>query len=606
MDVFTANQEAKYVNNLNKSKQSPYFARIDFRDDSGDVIEVYIGITGVKDSNNFYVFDWRTPIASLYYNYEKGVCQYEAPSGVIEGEIILKRQYKIINQKLIRCFNSDINISDDYLQEILSSASGSKMKNIVDTIQLEQNKIIRNENDSVLIVQGTAGSGKTSVAMHRIAYILYKQKLTSSNVLIFSPNSIFSEYISNVLPELGEDNVLQTTFSAFASTYLENCEIEDFSEFLDNYYNLNIDSSAAQIIRVKQSTEFANSLKNYMDDYHKKFSITSDIKVRDDIIVRKEEINTIFTNNLNKFSVKEKIEYIIQHICDINKLPYSKYFAYLKQEISKNLTNSINAFEIYNDFLTKEGLPTINVENSKLNYEDITPVLYILFRMNGFPYSYNIKQVVIDEAQDYNLLQFELIKNIFSRAKFTILGDINQTINPFFEHKSLSDVIDVFDEGKYIELTKTYRSSEEIISYSNKILNLTNVCAMRHENSNKVCIRNVSDEELFETLKADIRNMQDKEMKKIAIICKNCDETQKIYSLLKNEYNDIINIQKSNEKKIGNLTILPSFLAKGLEFDGVIVYTERKNKYIDKDKKLYYVACTRAQHMLTVYNQDVG
>lgn len=606
MDIFTANQEVKYINNLNRSKQSPYFARIDFKDDYEDVIKVYIGITGVKVDNNFYVFDWRTPIASLYYNYEKGECQYDLPSGTIKGEITLKRQYKIANQKLIRCFNSDINISDDYLQEVLSSASGSKMKNIVDTIQMEQNKIIRNESDNILIVQGTAGSGKTSVAMHRIAYILYKQSLSSNNVLIFSPNNIFSEYISNVLPELGEDNVLQTTFSSFAATYLGDYKIEDFSQFLDKYYNSNISNKDIEIIKTKQSTDFALKLKQYMDEYHRKFNIISDIKVREDLTINKNEINKLLTNNLSKFNVKEKIDYIIHHICDVNKLPYSKWNAYLKQEITKRLTNSTNVTELYNDFLIKERLPVINIEsNQKLNYEDITPMLYILFRTNGFPYSYNIKQVVIDEAQDYNLLQFELIKNIFSNSKFTILGDVNQTINPFFEHKSLNDVLNTFGKGNYIELTKTYRSSEEIISYSNNILNLTNVCAMRHENSNEVCVRNVDDEKLLETLKADIQNMQDKKMKKIAIICKNCDETQKIYNLLQSEFSNITNIQKSNDKKIGNLTVLPSFLAKGLEFDGVIVYTDKDNKYVDKDKKLYYVACTRAQHMLAVYNQDV-
>lgn len=604
MDVFTANQEVKNVNNLNKSKLSPYFARIDFKEADEDTIKVYIGITGIKHDNDFYVFDWRTPIASLYYNYEKGKCQYESPAGIVGGEITLKRQYKISNQKMIRCFDSDISISDDYLQEVLASASGSKMKNIVDTIQAEQNKIIRNENDKVLIVQGAAGSGKTSVAMHRIAYILYRQNLNSNNILIFSPNNIFSEYISNVLPELGEDNVLQTTFSTFASTYFKDYTIENFSQFLDKYYNLNIDQKGAEIIRQKQSNKFCADLKEYMNNYHRNFKVVKDVFINENVVICKSEINKLLTNNLVKFSVDEKIDYIIHHICDVNGLPYSRWCVYLKQQLISILEYTTDIIELYNNFLNKEKLPSIDTQETKIiAYEDITPLLYILFRVKGFPYSYNIKQVVIDEAQDYNLMQFELIKDIFSGAKFTILGDVNQTINPFFEYNSLNEITSIFGYGKYIELDKTYRSSEEIITYSNKILGLKNVCAMRHENKNEVRLRNVREDELFEILKDDISNMRENNMKRIAVICKDCEETKKIYDLLKGQFKDIASIKKDSDKNISDLTILPSFLSKGLEFDGVIIYTDKNNRYTENEKKLYYVACTRAQHMLTIYNQ---
>ena len=263
-NVGYANKRIADLHQLKRSLYSPYFGRIDFKRDksrSNRIQKIYVGLNGISKDLEHYVFDWRTPIASLFYNYGIGKVSYEAPAGTITGEVSLKRQYKIANGKLERCFDSDLNIDDEYLQEILSNASSDKMTNIVKTIQKEQNEIIRNLIDRYLIVQGIAGSGKTSVAMHRIAYLLYAEKdLTSNNVLIFSPNDVFSEYISNVLPELGEENVLQTTFSDFAKSYIKDYkQLESFTEFIERYYkNEDFDDEEFKTIKYKLSNEFKN------------------------------------------------------------------------------------------------------------------------------------------------------------------------------------------------------------------------------------------------------------------------------------------------------------------------------------------------------------
>ena len=237
MEVNEFERRSSYLKKLLKIKDNPYFGRIDFKSDKD--YQVYVGITYLTDNdNNNLIYDWRSPIASLFYQNDIGYTAYTAPDGKIKGYLSLKRQYKIENRKLIRVFDNSLNITDDILQQVLSSNSSDKMKNIVNTIQEEQNDVIRNLSDKNLIVEGIAGSGKTSVALHRIAYLLYQIKnLKSSNVLIFSPNDIFSSYISNVLPELGEDNTLETTFSDFQSSYLKEYKsVESFPSFIERYY----------------------------------------------------------------------------------------------------------------------------------------------------------------------------------------------------------------------------------------------------------------------------------------------------------------------------------------------------------------------------------
>ena len=266
--VDITNEKIADINRYKKAKDNPYFAKIVFKDDEfEDEMPIYIGMKSVQEGINFYVYDWRAPISSMFYNYELGDAEYEAPTGVITGQLLSKMQFKIQNGKLIRCFKSDINIDDEYLQEVLSNSSTDKMKNIVSTIQREQNAIIRYDNDKYLVVQGVAGSGKTSVALHRIAYLLYKDlALKSNNVLIFSPNDVFSDYISNVLPELGEENVLKSTLNEFALAYLKPYkQIESYSEFLERVYSNKPNLTAGQTIEYKMSDQCKNDIDEFVE-----------------------------------------------------------------------------------------------------------------------------------------------------------------------------------------------------------------------------------------------------------------------------------------------------------------------------------------------------
>ena len=612
-DVSYTNENIKKLMKLKKSLESPYFGRVDF-ESNGFSEPVYIGINSIAKDLTFYVFDWRTPIASLFYNYGTGPASYEAPRGTISGNISLKRQYKISDEKIERCFNSDLNIDDEYLQEILANASSEKMTNIVNTIQREQNEIIRNVSDKYLIVQGIAGSGKTSVALHRIAYLLYKEKnLSSNNVLIFSPNDVFSQYISNVLPELGEDNVLQTTFSDFASAYIRDFkEIESFTQFIERYYKSDsISEEEYKTTKYKISDEFKSLIDNYIERYRENMSFIRPIIINGKAI-KIADLNRLLKTTFGKFPLSERIDRISEYICDHNNISYKKYGKTIREKIKTIVNFDLDVKKMYEDIISSDQFKECAglKENAgfkvgkQLKYDDLLPLMYIYFEMNGYPKNNSIRHVIIDEAQDYSLLQFYMLKKIFYTASFTVLGDIHQTINPYYIYNNLNDVNSIFEnKGKYIELNKTYRSSQEIIEFTNQILGLDNACSVRKNNAIPVTMRSVPKEQAVNQIMQDIEIMRENGIKRIAIITKNNTETLELYDKLKDQLDDINIIQQNAKAGIGNMVILPSYISKGLEFDGVIAYTDEDHEYQEKDKYLFYVVCTRAQHNLTVYNQ---
>lgn len=611
-EVIRMERKGKYFQNLFRIQGKPYFGKVIFKD-SIDEEEIYIGITHVEDNLEYYVHDWRSPICSLFYDYETGPASYESPDGIVTGNLTVKRQYKIEDGILKGIFDTNINIEDDVLQQVLAEDSNDKMKNIVNTIQQEQNKVIRNTEDKTLIVQGIAGSGKTSVALHRIAFLLYKIKnLSSNNVLIFSPNKVFSEYISNVLPELGEDNTLQTTFNQFMESNIEEFRhVEEFTRFIERYYkDKTINKS---LISYKQSNQVSIDIKNYIDDLKTTTHFIEDLETRD-FTYTKEELNYFLHERYNHMKFFEIIPVIATKICDTyydgKKTNHKKLVAelYKKLNIKRNLKEIYKGFyysKYFQNSYQKELSETeINsfVSKRDIAYEDACLFIYMKGLLEGFAYRGMIKQIVIDEAQDYNKLQYEVIKNIFPNASFTILGDVNQTINPYYKYDSLKELEEVFEEDtKYLELTKTYRSTKEIIEYTNQILGLEYVTAIRKENHIPVLKR--IEENLLKQLNEDIKMLKEN-YKSIAIITKTDEEAIHLYELLKSSNEDLSLLESSTEKFNRNLIVVPSYVAKGLEFDSVIIYTDINNKYTEEEKYLYYVACTRCQHQLIVYNQN--
>ena len=597
-----------YFKKLLQVKDKPYFASIVFKDDEGKIFNIYISLTYLKDKKlNNILYDWRSPICSLFYDYETGPCSYKAPGGIMTGELKRKRQYKIEDRKLVGVFDNSLNIDDEVLQEVLANESSDKMKNVVNTIQQEQNQVIRNLEDDNLIVQGIAGSGKTTVALHRIAFLLYRlPNLTSNNILIFSPNNIFTEYISGVLPSLGESNTLQTTFNDYMFSMLhEYKDVESFTDFVSRYYTyLEINP---ELVKYKQSDQIIEDMDNYLNDYISNCSIINSFTEGEINFVDKDEVNQMLHYKYDRFPLFERLEEISKKLSSNfykGSGKKNKTFAKLLRENS-NFEKDYK--KIYKDFwlskYTKIKLKEeeINkfINKDVINYEDALLLTYLKGTLEGFRYENNIKQVVIDEAQDYNRLQYIIINKIFQRADFTILGDINQNINPYYSYDSLESLTDIFNGSSiYLELLKTYRSSPEIIEYTNKILGLNHVNAIRRDNNKPVIMRkNVSN--LKESIENDIKYLQDS-YKSTAIITKDYKEALKLYDILGN---DKISLVDANSKRFSKeLIIIPAYVAKGLEFDSVIIYNDRDNSYKNNERNLLYVACTRCQHELIIYN----
>lgn len=598
--------KAKHYRLLYKIQNNPYFGRVVF-DDGETRSLIYIGLTYLQKGYKNLIYDWRAPISSLFYDYETGSAKYTAPAGEIEGTLANKRQYKIENGKFKRIFDNSLNIQDDLLQEVLAGTSSEKMRNIVNTIQTEQNAIIRNTKDKTLIVQGIAGSGKTSVALHRIAFLLYRiRNLTSNDILIFAPNNVFSEYISNVLPELGEENTKETTFQDFLITYIDEYKsIESFPNFIERYYKY--EETNIDLVKFKQSDEIIELIENYSKRITEEAMFIDNIYTKE-LWYSKEDLNQMLKNRFDKLPLFERIDTMAEKISEQNfngnktKMKSVRAMLYkilnIKKDFKEIYKNFFKSSEFINNF---KGSVNHYLNNAEIRYEDACLFVYLKGLLNGFWYNTDIKQTIIDEAQDYSKLQYILIKKILRKSKFTILGDINQTINPYYKYKSLESLKEVFDKNvNYLELLKTYRSSPEIIEHTNKILNLEFVSAIRKENNVPVLFRN-EDNDLKEQLIQDINNLT-KTSSSVAIITKDDEESAKLFKLLNQEYPKMMHITNDSRKFKKGLIVMPSYMSKGLEFDSAIVYTGKNNKYKENEKYLYYVSCTRSQHQLIIYN----
>ena len=504
---FTRKLKEKYE----KMLLSPYFARIDFTEEGKELPDkYYIGISNlINDDFDFLVYDWRAPISSMFYDYEVGKAGYTCPEGVINGDLMLKRQYKVNDGKLKYMFDSNLKIDDEILQDILAKSSDSKMKAIVTTIQREQNKIIRNELYKNLIVQGPAGSGKTSVALHRIAYLLYKhrEKIGPQNILIFSPNNIFNDYISDVLPQLGEDNMCQTTFKEYMHKALGNeiikeeyCEMMEYilSSKNEDNYNERIKS-----IKFKSSKQFLNILKEYVIYLEKMNRDFKDIIFKGALIISSKEIQELYFKDYVNLPLKRRLEKLRDRILYLLE-PYEKNRVgevaediknygsqndeteILKQSKSvvKNEIKSIyseiyrmtdfNIIDIYkelfenlesfsnliiseydDEYINEVKFYTLEmIKSKKFNYEDQHALLYLKGALGDILKISEIKYVIIDEAQDYTPLQYEILYKLLNNASITILGDLNQSINPFMNLGSYTNILDIFPKDETCIINK--------------------------------------------------------------------------------------------------------------------------------------------------------
>ncbi len=681
----THKQSVKRLSALRRMKETPYFGRIDFKEDGESTAEhIYIGVSTLTDANgeDFLIYDWRAPISSVYYDYPPGQAEYDTPEGTIKGLLEGKWQYIIRDGAVESMFDTSITIGDEILQQVLGKGTDKHMHSIVATIQQEQNRIIRHDRGRLLIVQGAAGSGKTSAALQRIAYLLYKYRewLKADQIILFSPNTMFNSYVSTVLPELGEESMRQVTFQEYLDHRLgRTFQVEDPYEQLE-YVLTKADSPSyrtrTESIRFKASTRFFEMIKAYRQSLESSGMVFKGINFRGKPIISSTEMTEKFYNDdtslrfhnrlekltewLNKrLDEAEKLErkkpWVEEAIELLSNDEYQKAHAYLRKkrgfkegsfdeyEMERNALGKlivrkkfkplrkriktlrfINITEIYKQLFTDqtrdkawmEGkIPdgwadicslTVNMlDERKLLHEDATPFLLLKELIQGFQTNSSIKHVLVDEAQDYSPFQFEFLKRLFPFARMTVLGDFNQAI---FAHAS--EKVDFntltglygYEETDVINLTRSYRSTKPITEFTRELVpNGERIHAFERDGEKPELTRLSDHVELHSSITSKIADLQNRRYNTIAIICKSASECTVAYDALSSI--DGIKLVKSGliEYEQG-VVVIPAYLAKGIEFDAVIIYDASEHMYRDESlRRLFYTACTRAMHYLQIY-----
>lgn len=658
-----------------KLKQSPYFGRIDFVEagyESQGAEQIYLGIGSLfdEDTQQYLIYDWRAPISSLYYDYGPGAVRYKTPEGTIDGEMMLKRQFMIRNSVIKSMFDAGVTIGDELLQEVLGKHSDAQMKTIVATIQQEQNQIIRNEKARLLIVQGAAGSGKTSAALQRAAYLLYRHRgqLSANQIVLFSPNPMFNSYIATVLPELGEENVEQTTYQQYLEHRLNQYyTVEDPFVQMEYMLTAKQDSNYAarkEAIRFKSSKDYMLKIDAFITELGTAGLLFKSISFRDDVLLSRDDISKQFYEIDPSISIPNRMRLLaaklLKQLTLLSKQEREKEWVEEELELlddeafidayqalsqkGKFQENSFNDYESERDYLAaaivqkqfkkiRRHVKTLRfldvdtmykklidrLELSKkaaeytraeldqgiMPYEDATPYLYFKEKLEGFQTNTKIKHIFIDEAQDYTPFQFHYLKRIFPNCKMTVLGDVNQTI---FSHstndsgfKPLTQLFDQQDIQTFV-LNKSYRSTFEIVSFTSQIIDGEQWIEPFQRSGPAPTITKLSVPGWTEQIKSRIDQLHADGHSSIAIICKTAEESEKVYKKLKSFVPALKLIEKETVTFEKGLAVLPVYLAKGVEFDAVIIKDASNERYGEEsDRRLFYTACTRAMHELHIY-----
>ena len=621
---------------LEKMIKSPYFARIDFKFDDEDEFEkIYIGRSSLRKNSyqEMYVYDWRSPIASVFYRFMTGEAFYDAPCGRVTGELNLKRQYEIKNGTLEYFFDSDVQIVDEFLRQLLSQNTTAKMKAIVETIQHEQDVVIRDMENDLLMVQGVAGSGKTSIALHRAAYLMYQglqTKLSANNIMIISPNSIFEQYISNVLPELGEDNVISSVFEDILSELLNGRKIQSRNDFLENLIvNSKYKEISRNSIEFKTSSFFREILDQFLIDIPRQWIEFEDVYYEGKCVVSGQILkDKILGRPETPLGIKlEQLEdYILEQIFGTGKgRGHKEEKNLIKQEIQKFI--KIDIVELYKILFSNEAYfysllqnsnPSQNIKNiwkytkenleaDSLYYDDAIAIAYLYLKIYGTNKYKNIKQVVIDEAQDYYPLQYEIFNFLFSKAKFTILGDMKQTLAKKEDISFYEQIQKILNKKKssLIMLDKSFRCTNEILNFSLKFIEQSSQIKSFNRNGDSPKVYIADNSEIFiDEIVKEIKLCQEKGFQSICLICKTEKNSTYLFNKIKHKL-DIQLIKNGSVSDLQGVFILPVYMSKGLEFDTVLICDADSQNYHDEDdKNLLYVACTRALHKLSLFCEN--
>lgn len=678
----TQSQMIKQLNTLSRLRFSPYFGRIDFKEDGESQPEkIYLGIASLMDEKeeNFLIYDWRAPISGLYYDFSPGHAKYESVMETIEGSMELKRQFVIKAGTIKAMFETGVTIGDEMLQEVLGNNADTQMKTIVATIQKEQNQIIRNDSSSLLIVQGVAGSGKTSAAMQRVAYLLYRYRniIKSENIMLFSPNPLFNSYVATVLPELGEENMQQATFQEYiASRFKGEYTLEDPFEQMEFLLEAEKDElyfSRKESIAFKSSLEFKTLLDQYAEQLTKDGLLFKSIGFKKRIIVSGSDISEYYSSLDGSISIPNRIQLLQEWLLkelrraakreltqhwvekEIQFLEKEDYLEAFKESQQKQgaADDTFNDYEREQKWLSEmvvkkrfkplyhavkklrfidkremfiqffkviahcEGpfLPadwenmcsqTVrNLENKYIAYEDAAPFLYFQDLIEGRKSNTSIRHVFIDEAQDYTPFQFAYIKMLFPYSKMTLLGDINQAIysGPTGAPTILAPEALDTDDRETFNLTKTYRSTKQIVEFTRQLIAGGEMIEPFNRTGPKPVIVQVSSgRDLSAKTNELLEDLQHSGHKNIAVICKTAKESKSAFEEISQSHNSRL-IEKGTITFESGINVVPAYLAKGIEFDAVIIYDASKYKR-EEERKLFYTACTRAMHELYLLSSD--
>lgn len=669
----------KQMKTLTRLENAPYFGRIDFTEDGEKKSEsIYIGITSFMDQNDeeFLIYDWRAPISSMYYDYGPGPAQYETSYEKVTGVMDLKRQFVIRDGEITAMFDTGVTIGDEMLQEVLGNHADTQMKSIVATIQKEQNQIIRNDHSKLLIVKGVAGSGKTSAAMQRIAYLLYRYRniIQSENILLFSPNPMFNSYVATVLPELGEENMQQATFQEYLKTRIgRKYELEDLFDqmeyLLASQHEEDYDVRLASI-RYKSSLSYKELIDEYAKELSTEGMMFKDIVFRDEVLFSKEQISEYFYSMDEKMSIpnriqlvkdwlikalkriakqEEKSEWVEEEIQFLDKDEFLEAYQLLqkkkafeqdtfndfereKKVLSRMYVNKrfkkvfsrvkrlafIDLEKIYLNMFQKQGhssLPdawenicqlTIHaVSQRKFYYEDAAPFLYLQDLIEGRRTNTSIRHVFIDEAQDYTPFQFAFIQRLFPYSKITLLGDMNQAIfsGPTGSETVLMEDVLGIDDQEVITLARTYRSTKPIVEFTKQLIaGGEGIIPFNRNGEQPIVSLKETQEAILGTIIPTVSELKERGHKTIAVICRTEQESRFVFEAIGNSLQARL-IEKGTITYEKGVNIIPAYLAKGIEFDAVVIYNAAA--YVDQgERKLFYTACTRAMHELYLFADE--
>ncbi|WP_297712805.1 UvrD-helicase domain-containing protein [Clostridium sp.] len=613
-----------------KLKESPYFGKVNFEDD-GYAEQIYVGRYGLTPEGSFdaAIVDWRAPVASLFYKGTLGETSYKSPDGDIPVDILARRQIMVKKGKLEGFFDSDVDVKDDILQMILSSNAGEKLKDIVMTIQKEQDEIIREERMKVVVVNGVAGSGKTTIALHRVAYLLYNfREQLGDKVLILGPNDIFIDYIGDVLPTLGESNVNQQTFAHFAIKEIGlNEPVVDFTAYLEEVLKGN--EEVIKEIKYKAGEEFISILDKKCEDLEENYFNFKPVNFFDEEVVGLEEINGLFEKHykyMPLFRRSQKIKRVItsklkdkrdELVRSLNTEVNDKLASLSEDELVIEQNNiefqrRIRVREIVRELMKQKENLEAWIDNEsivdiykeftntdELSYLDLPAILYLMIKLDGKKTKQDIKHIVIDEAQDYSMLQFIVLKELTGCRSYTIVGDANQRLIKVEEEPAMLKLKSLF--GGFVKnyaLNKSYRSTFQIMEYASKVLDENAIVPFVRKGKYDVEEVEVKDEDdLIDTILETLEEYDDENYDNIAIITKDKNDLKKISPELK-KFTKILAFDREDVIYRGGKVIVPSYYAKGLEFDGVIIVNFDDNT----DDLVKYIMATRALHRLKIIN----